>query len=148
MPALDENDAVTCEGKVTLEETTAALNKMKNGPTPGFDGITNEFMKFFWSKVGALVTNSFIEAFDRGELSYTQKQGVITLLHKGNELDKEDLNKWPPITLTNTDYKILAKVLAERLSGVILILVNEDQVGYIRDRNITTVIRPGLLMMY
>ena len=75
---------------------------------------------------------------DRGELSYTQKQGVITLLHKGNELDKDDLNNWRPITLTNTDYKILAKVLAERLSGVIPKLVSEDQVGYIRGRNIAT----------
>ena len=81
MPTLDENDVATCEGKVTLEDTSAALNKMKNGSAPGYDGIT-EFMKFFWSKVGALVTNSFIEAFDRGDLSYTQKQGVITLLHK------------------------------------------------------------------
>ena len=83
-------------------------------------------MKFFWSRIGALVTNSFIEAFGRGELSYTQKQGVITFLHKGNELDKEDLNNRRPITSTNTDYKILAKVLAERLSGVIPKLVSED----------------------
>ena len=92
MPTLDENNAATCEGKVSLEETSAALNKMKYGPVPGCDGITTEFMKFFWSKIGTLVTNSFIGAFDRGELTYTQKQGVITLLHKGNELDKEDLN--------------------------------------------------------
>ena len=67
MPTLDENDAATCEGKVTLEEISAALNKMNNGSAPGYDGITTEFMKFFWSKVGTLVTNSFIEAFDRGE---------------------------------------------------------------------------------
>ena len=40
MPTLDENDAATCEGKVTLEETSAALNKMKNGSAPGYDGIT------------------------------------------------------------------------------------------------------------
>ena len=31
MPTLDGNDATTCEAKVTLEETSAALNKMKNG---------------------------------------------------------------------------------------------------------------------
>ena len=132
MPALDENDAATCEGKVTLEETTAALNKMKNGSAPGYDGITTEFMKFFWSKIGTLVTNSFIEAFDRAELSYTLKQGVIILLHKGNELNKEDLN--------NRRLQILAKVLAETLSGVIPKLISEDQVGYIRGRNIATVI--------
>ena len=36
MPTLDENDAMTCEAKVTLEETSAALNKMKNGSAPGY----------------------------------------------------------------------------------------------------------------
>ena len=109
---------------------------MKNGSALGHDGLTTEFMIFGGSKIGTLDTNSFIEAFDRGELPYTQKQGVITLLHKGNEPDKEDLNNWRPITLTNTDYKILAKILAERLSGVIPKLVSEDQVGSIRGRNI------------
>ena len=141
MPTLTENEAEYCEGHVTLEETSAALRQMKNGSAPGYDGITTEFMKVFWSKIGFLVTNSFNEAFDRGELSYTQKQGVITLLHKANELDREELNNWRPITLTNTDYKILAKVLSERLSSVILNLVNEDQVGYIKGRNAATVIR-------
>ena len=48
MPTLDGNDATTCEAKVTLEETSAALNKMKNGSAPGYDGITTEFTKFFW----------------------------------------------------------------------------------------------------
>ena len=62
MPTLDENDSATCEGKVTLEETSAALNKMKHVSAPDYDGITTEFMKFFWSKFGTLVTNSFIEA--------------------------------------------------------------------------------------
>ena len=66
---------------------------------------------------------------------------MITLLYKGNELDNEELNDWQPLTMTNTDYKILAKVLAERLSGAILKLVSENQVGYIRGRNIATVIR-------
>ena len=68
---LYENDAETFEEKVTSEETSAALNRMKNGSGPGYDGITTEFMKFFWSKTGTLVTNSFVPAFDREELSNT-----------------------------------------------------------------------------
>ena len=44
-------------------------------------------------------------------------------------------------TLTNTDNKLPAKVLAERLNGIILTLVSEDQVGYIRGRNVPIVIR-------
>ena len=84
---------------------------------------------------------SFNESFDKGELSYTQKQGIIILLHKGIELDRDQLTNWRPITLTNSDYKLLAKVLAERLRNVIYKVVNSDQVGYIKGRNISTIIR-------
>ena len=111
---------------------------MKNGSAPGYDGISIELIKFFWSKAVTLVTNPFIKAFDR-ELSYTQKQGVINLLHEGNELDKEELNNWRPMSLANTDYKILAKALAD--SDILHKLVSDDKVGYIRGRNIATVIR-------
>ena len=74
-------------------------------------------------------------------MSYTQKQGIIILLHKGNDLPRDELTNWRPITLTNTDYKIMAKVLARRLSVVIGKLINEDQVGYLKGRNISSVIR-------
>ena len=138
---LDIEEANACEGKVTLSETTSALRNMKNDSAPGSDGLTIEFYKFFWGKIGDLVTNSFNESFDKEELSYTQRQGVITLIHKGKDLERDKLNNWRPITLTNTDYKILAKALAERLGTVIGKLVSEDQVGFIKNRNISTVIR-------
>ena len=38
LQALDKNDAATCEGKLILEETSTALNRMKNGSAPGYMG--------------------------------------------------------------------------------------------------------------
>ena len=132
-------DATLCEGMITHAESTNTLKQMKNSTAPGCDGLTTEFLKFFWIKIGYLVTASFNDSFNKGELSYTQRQGIITLLHKGN--NREELKNWRPITLTNTDYKILAKVLAVRLGEVIQKLVSGDQVGYMKNRNIATVIR-------
>lgn len=140
-PCLEDNEADYCETEITLKEATYALASMKNGSAPGNDGITVEFIKFFWKKIGQIILDSFKESFDKGELSYSQKKGVIILLHKGKHLDRENLNNWRPITLTNTDYKLLAKILAVRLSLVIPRLINEDQVGYLKGRNISTVIR-------
>ena len=138
---LDENEAKECEGEVTVNETTSALRIMKNGSAPGSDGLTIEFLKFFWHRIRGMVTNSFNDSFKEGQLSYTQRQGIITLIHKGKELERDKLSNWRPITLTNSNYKVLAKVLAERLGNVIHKIVNKDQVGYIKNRNIATVIR-------
>ena len=45
------------------------------------------------------------------------------------------------ISILNTDYKILAKALSNKLQKVISKLVNEDQVGYIKSRYIGQNIR-------
>ena len=141
-PTLEESDANSCEGNVSLEEASTAINSMKNGSAPGSDGLTIEFMKYFWdSGVKTLVTRSFNDSFQSGNLSYTQRQGVITLIHKGKDLTRDQLDNWRPITLLNTDYKILAKLLTQRLTNVITKLINSDQVGYLKNRNISTVIR-------
>ena len=115
------------------EEVGQALNAMKNGSAPGGDGLTVEFYKFFLPQLKIMVTNIFNEAFASEELTYTQRQGI--LLHKGKDLPRDRLNNWRPVTLTNTDYKILAKVMARRMGLVVNKLINEDQVGYLKGRN-------------
>ena len=69
------------------------------------------------------------------------KWGVITLIHKGKGLDRNDLGNYRPITLTNTDYKILTKALAVRLQNVIKTIISEDQIGFVKGRNIASHLR-------
>ena len=55
---------------------------------------------------------------------------------KGSK-DTQLLKQWRPIFLLNTDYKIIAKVLANRLQSVNSTIVSQDQVGYIKGHNIS-----------
>ena len=63
-------------------ELLQVLKSMKNENSPGTNGFTSEFYKFFWVDIGNEVLKSWNEAFYTGELSTTQKQGIITLLPK------------------------------------------------------------------
>ena len=56
-------------------------------------------------------------------------------------MDRNDLSNYRPITLTNTDYKIFTKALALRLQKVIKTVVNEDQIGFVKGRNIASHLR-------
>ena len=65
---------------------------------------------------------------------------IINLIPKKDK-DLIFLKNWRPVSLLNTDYKILTKALASRLKKVIGHLIHEDQVGYIKGRFIGESIR-------
>jgi hypothetical protein len=142
-PKLNEDNINFCEENINITEIGLALKELKNCKSPGTDGFTADFYKFFWIKIKDLVLNSLQTAFVKGELSTEQKRGVINLIPK-KEKDIRLLKNWRPISLLNTDYKILTKTLASRLKKVLPDVINEDQVAYLKERfigqNIRTII--------
>ena len=82
---LNDDGAQMLEGEITYEELTTALKNMKNSKSPGNDGFTTEFFKFFWVDLGKYILRSINYAYRNGLLSVTQKQGIITCLPKPNK---------------------------------------------------------------
>jgi hypothetical protein len=59
---------------------------MKTSKGLGLDGfITVEFYKFFWRDISDHMIASFKESEQNGELSFVQREGLITCLPKSNE---------------------------------------------------------------
>ena len=76
--------------------------------------------------------NSYSKSFDSGHLTPSQKQGTIILIPKKDK-DLTDLKSWRPLSLLNNDYKILAKLLANRLRLTLTEIINPNQIGYMKD---------------
>ena len=140
IPTLSDDSKDSCEGKLSKSECYEALKSMQLNKSPGNDGLTTEFYLTFWHIVDDLVVDSLNEAFDLGELSASQKQGVITLIAKEGK-DPLYIKNYRPITLLNTDYKILTKVLTKKIKEVLPEIVQVDQVGYMNGRNIGEAVR-------
>ena len=81
-PKSTNEEAQIIEGEITLQEATSALKKMKNNKSPGTDGLTVEFIKFFWTDLGVFVIRASNESFRNKELSNTQKEGIIICIPK------------------------------------------------------------------
>ena len=88
-----------------------------------------------------MLLQSLKQAYEKGVMSVSQRKAVITLIHKGKDLPKDELKNYRPIRLLETDYKLLAKCLASRLTKVISNLINEDQVGFVKGRKANSIIR-------
>ena len=73
-------------------------------------------------------------------LSQTQRSGIITLLLKDGK-DPLEIKSYRPISLLNVDYKLIAKVMSQRLKKVINSLIHSDQQGFLSGRNISANIR-------
>lgn len=147
LPKLTGEEAETLEGLITLKEASEVLKKMSNGKSPGTDGMTVEFFKFFWKQIGTFVVRSLNEGFQNKQMSITQREGIIVCLPKGDK-PREFLTNWRPITLLNVTYKIGSACIANRLKTVLHSLIEEDQSGFVAGRYIGDNLRLIYDMMF
>ena len=137
---LDDRERQTCEGFITKQECLQALKDMEPNKTPGSDGLPAEFYKIFWNEISDYLINSINHAFGNGQLSVTQRRGIIKLIPK-KDTETNLIKNWRPITLLNCDYKIAAKAIANRIKNVLPNMINNDQTGFIKGRFIGENIR-------
>ena len=137
---LNQTEQDTCEGLLTKTECLDALKNMECNKTPGSDGLPAEFYKVFWNDIADLFLKSLNYAHQIGQLSVTQRRGIIKLIPK-KDVEPYFIKNWHPISLLNCDYKIAAKVIANRFKEVLPNLIDNDQTGFLKGRSIGENIR-------
>lgn len=130
-----ESDQHECDSNVTTAEIKTSLFSMKRNKSPGRDGITTEFYRCFYHIFEPLFLKLINEIEKEGTLSRTMKNGMITLIYKKG--DKQEITNWRPITLLNVDYKVFAKVMANRLKHVLPKIINQNQTCCVPGRDIS-----------
>ena len=116
------------------DEVFKSLKCMDYNKSAGNDGLSKEFYECFWDEIKKLFLASIHKAFLNQELSTSQKQAVIKMLEKKDK-DKRFIKNWRPISLLNTDVKIISKVLSTRKKGVLFpYLISSNQTAYVKNR--------------
>ncbi|KAG7522338.1 hypothetical protein JOB18_019938 [Solea senegalensis] len=100
-----------------LTEISNAISAMQSGKAPGPDGYPIEFYKKFSTKLAPLILEMLNDSVGTGALPRTLTEASITLIPKPGK-DKTQCGSYRPISLLNSDIKILAKILARRLESV------------------------------
>jgi len=92
---------------------------------PGNDGLGREFYSHNWAVIKDDLCEVINQMFWAGNMSQQQKRGVIVCLP--NAQGNQTLEGYRPITLLNSDYKILARVIAQRQRPVLADHLTETQ---------------------
>ena len=131
---LTEEEKKTLEKQITKDELWNALSTTKPNKAPGTDGLTYEFYTTFWQEIGEDLTDTINKLLQTGNLTYSQRTASITLIPKTK--DPKRIDQYRPISLLNTDLKLLTKALSNRLTKILPNIINTPQACAIKGRQI------------
>ena len=135
-PRLGAAEAASCEAVVTECEVRDALKQVGLNKSPRVDGLPYEVYLRMSHMFVPILTDMFNHWFAQGAIPGSVTKGVITLLKKGGRHVWEGLDDYRPITLLNTELKILSRVLANRLQLIISDLIGPKQTFAVKGRSI------------
>ncbi|PPQ81141.1 hypothetical protein CVT26_011105, partial [Gymnopilus dilepis] len=129
-------------------EVERAIRDLPNGKAPGVDGIPHELWKLLTEHACAdekdkkpvfdiayCLTRVYndIEKYGVSKDTAFCKGWMCPLYKKG---ERTEISNYRPITVLNTDYKIMTRVLTTRLSVAAPRLIHQDQAGFMKGRRI------------
>ncbi len=148
--SVSEQQAAKLGDEISYEECELSLRFAKNGSAPGIDGFPFEVWKTLHARyredirfpdrtsfdVVKLLTAAFEDARKHGVDPKTSlAYGWIAPIYK-EKGERTRVVNYRPITLLNTDYKLLSKILAIRLADVAPSIINKAQAGFVPGRKI------------
>ena len=120
---------------VSLEEIKKAAFDVKGSSAPGEDGLTGAFYQRFWHIVGPGLTAEIQDFFMSSIMLEGWNQTQISLLPKiVNPTHMKDMR---PISLCSVQYKIISKILCNRLKTVLPEIISETQGAFVSGRIIS-----------
>lgn len=110
------------------------INEIQSGKAPGPDGFNVDFFKAYWETV----ENDILEVVeDSRRLKKVLKAlnaSFIALIPKQEKALTP--NGFWPICLCNVVYKIISKVISNRLKPLLPSLISKEQIGYVEGKQI------------
>ena len=131
---LDRSEAANLEGIFTEEEVLEALMDMNGDKALGPNGFTVAFWQSSRDVVRGEVIGMFRDLFAIGKVVRNLNSTFLVLIPKKG--GAKDLIDFRPISLVGSLYKLLSKVLANRLKKVISKVVSPTHNAFVEGRQI------------
>ena len=126
------NDKLT--KPIEEKEIRKALSSMQPEKAPGQDGMSPLFFQRFWNTIKGDVIPAILSFFNTGHMLRSINHTIISLIPK--MLNPTCLKNFRPISLCSVIYKIISKILANRLKPILDICISNTQSTFIPDRQI------------
>lgn len=119
---------------ISEDEVREVINEMQNGKALGQDGFIVDFFKACWETVKQDILDIVEDSRRSKSVLKVINASFIALILKQEK--SSTLSKFRPIALCNVVYKIISKVIANRLKPLLPNLISKEQTGYVEGRQI------------
>jgi hypothetical protein len=120
------------ERRFDKEEVVQVLKDLERDKAPGPDGFTMAFFQKCWPVLQDDIMGVFEEVYDQGQFESSLNATFLALIPKKN--DARNIKDFRPISLIGSVFKLLSKVLANRLKEVLDDLISESQNAFVGGR--------------
>ncbi|GJT29586.1 RNA-directed DNA polymerase, eukaryota, partial [Tanacetum coccineum] len=131
---LSSEQVAELEIPISKEEIRNAVWGCGENKSPGPDGFTFEFFRKYWHIVGTDFCLAVEWFFNHDSFSVGCNSSFIALIPKS--LDPKLVSDFRPISLIGSVYKVITKILQNRLSFVISDLISDVQSAFLPNRQI------------
>ncbi|XP_077232161.1 uncharacterized protein LOC143866893 [Tasmannia lanceolata] len=133
-PVTTLNNELICDLLLafTEEEICITIDAMDDNKAPGPDGFNGAFFKSFWYLIGKETVAAIQYFFVTDNLLPTLNTSFISLIPKCNNASTPD--QYRPISLCNHVYKVITKLMANRMREVMHRIINPSQSAFIKGR--------------
>ena len=119
----------------SVEEVKVALFQMGPTKAPGPNGMNAFFYQKFWHVVSDDVIATVLNFLNFGNMNPNINYTHIVLIPKVKSLEK--MSGYRPISLCNVIYKIISKVMANRLKQILPQLISPSRSAFVPGHLIT-----------
>jgi hypothetical protein len=131
-PKVSDQEALSLIAHVDAKDVKMSLWSLQAFKAPGPDGLHPGFFQKCWPTVGESVVKEVRQIFSTGKMSEYLNKTLISLIPKC--LGFETLSQFRPISLCNTVYKIVTKIIVCRLRPIMGNLVSPFQAAFVLGR--------------
>ncbi|KAK3195320.1 hypothetical protein Dsin_026630 [Dipteronia sinensis] len=115
-----------------MEEVMEAVKSCDGNKAPGPDGLNLNFIKVNWDVIKEDVLSFFRKFYKNGSKIKELNNTFLALILKISK--PQNMGDYRPISLVGAMYKVLAKVLANRIKKVMESIIEENQMVFIKNR--------------
>lgn len=132
-PEVSSTALANCSRMLSREEVREAIFRMGSLKSSGLDGMNPLFFQNQWQVVGEAIFSLLEGIFYNPTSIEAINQTLIVLIMKIQA--PCTLKEFRPISLCNVNYKIITKVLANRIKPLMPLLVSLNQCSFVPSRH-------------